>query len=730
MTIQITTKMFQHAFFTYFVLICYSIKLVMSQGTVSCVVTPYKGGCGVLAKPPNFAQSFVTADPEVAPWQAVVTVPTTPTRTCGAVIVDNRHVITSASCLPTIGSNDVTVTKVSVGDSDLNPATVECQTKIHSIDKIYTYPGWNPAKPTEDDVAVLKVQGEIAFNQYVRPACLPLSTDGPYFDYSTFAETTFYTAWKDLNSKLLFMKTPLSKTCPSDLSDANSGRYERYNLLCSGASGTSCARTTGSGVVADVKGIWRVLGINGGSVGPNCATGLAFWRLAFYRDWLLSVGIVQTEGAIDTSCSTPTYTGSCGVTKIQWIPKSLPLLSPRIINGRAVQAGQLPWQVNLDVDGFQCGGGIINKNFILTAAHCFINKQKVVAPKEKIRVTIGDIDSSKRECHERQVTVAELILHPNYNDDLIVNDIALLRLTADITFDDYIRPICLPPKEHGNNFDYSTMNGKLVAAGWGRSKTNDESTSDVLLATDIQVMKDCPSEDATNPNRIVKAEMICSPTKTDKDTCQGDSGGILAANMDSKWTAIGIVSYGNKECTGEAAYTRVSNYLDWIAEKTSDTVNPVLPGNLVPIHVESGILSEVGLYDLKAIFCTVSAEGGVGPTGFNCKDADGTKVPKGNVVCGDKIVISKRDYSDALVDRKWDTAVRTGDTLILESIKTLLNGKGLKGDDIVKCMGKSYGRESGCKLLVPNPKTYLCNDKYITSESLYNVILKSAPTTS
>ena len=56
--------------------------------------------------------------------------------------------------------------------------------------------------------------------------------------------------------------------------------------------------------------------------------------------------------------------------------------------------------------------------------------------------------------------------------------------------------------------------------------------------------------------------------------------------------------------------------------------------------------------------------------------------------------------------------------------------QGLKGDDIVKCMGKSYGRESGCKLLVPNPKTYLCNDKYITSESLYNVILKSAPTTS
>jgi len=355
------------------------------------------------------------------------------------------------------------------------------------------------------------------------------------------------------------------------------------------------------------------------------------------------------------------------------------------------------------------------------------DKEGALAPKEQIRVTLGDINSRQRECHERQATVAEIILHPDYDKVSYTNDIALLRLTADIVYDDYIRPICLPPKEHGSNFDYSTLNGKLVAAGWGKTRTN-PGIAEYLLATDIQVMKDCPIDD-TNPNRVVMAEMICSPTTTDKDTCQGDSGGMLAANMDSKWTAIGIVSFGAPDCNGKAGYTRVSNYLNWIAEKTSDTVNPVLPANLVPVHVESGILSEVGLYDLKAIFCTVSAEGGLGPTGFNCKDADGTKVPKGNVVCGDKIVISKRDYNDALVERKWDTAVRTGDTLILESIKTVLNGKGLKGDDIVKCMGKSYGRESGCKPLMPDPKSYLCNDKYIASEALYNVILKSAPIT-
>jgi len=648
-----------------------------------------------------------------------VRVASTPPRTCGAVVVDKGHLITAASCLTPVNSETMKITQVSVGDINLDPSAVECQTATHQVDTVYLYPGWNPSKPEVDDLAVLKVVGDISFNQFVRPACLPLSTDGPYFDYSSLADKTFYTGWKDLASSLIFMKTPLSKTCPSSLNDPASGRYERYNVICSGESGTSCITTTGSPIVAQVEGIWRVLGITARSIGPSCMTGLAFWRLAFYRDWLLSVGIVQVEGANDASCPTPVYTGSCGLTKVEWVPKALNLMTPKIINGRPVSAGQLPWQVNLDVDGFQCGGGLINKNFIMTAAHCVVLK----SPIKKIRAVLGDIDASKRECQEREVEVADVIVHPAYDEENLLNDIALLKLSADVTFDDFIRPVCLPAESDGKDFDYSTLNGKLVAAGWGRTDTQSEdSLSNILLATDIQLTQDCPKgEDATI--REVKPEVICSPTTTDKDTCQGDSGGTLAANIDGKWTAIGIVSYGNEDCTGEGAYTRVANYLEWIADVVAgNSIKPVIPDNLVPVHVESGILSEVGLYDLKAIFCTVSAEGGVGATGFACKDTDGTKVPKGNVVCNDKIIISKRDYNDALIDRRWDTQIRTGDTLILETVKTLLNAKGLKGEDIVKCMGKSFGRESGCKLLVPEPKTYLCNDKYIASEAIYNLI--------
>ena len=56
------------------------------------------------------------------------------------------------------------------------------------------------------------------------------------------------------------------------------------------------------------------------------------------------------------------------------------------------------------------------------------------------------------------------------------------------------------------------------------------------------------------------------------DTCQGDSGGPMLDNeLDfGKWAVIGITSFGVK-CADErfpGVYTRVDQYLDWIAQNT------------------------------------------------------------------------------------------------------------------------------------------------------------------
>lgn len=62
--------------------------------------------------------------------------------------------------------------------------------------------------------------------------------------------------------------------------------------------------------------------------------------------------------------------------------------------------------------------------------------------------------------------------------------------------------------------------------------------------------------------------MICGGL-TGKDSCQGDSGGPLIANIDKKFTLVGVTSWGIG-CGLEnypGIYTKMTNYLQWINDK-------------------------------------------------------------------------------------------------------------------------------------------------------------------
>lgn len=95
---------------------------------------------------------------------------------------------------------------------------------------------------------------------------------------------------------------------------------------------------------------------------------------------------------------------------------------------------------------------------------------------------LGEWDaSSSKDCSKENVcadpvldiSVAEIIEHENYIEGIRdgfknVNDIALIRLSKKVTYTDYIRPICLPPKDLEDwHFDRT----ELVASGWGRSSS-------------------------------------------------------------------------------------------------------------------------------------------------------------------------------------------------------------------------------------------------------------------
>merc|ERR1719435_522855 len=106
----------------------------------------------------------------------------------------------------------------------------------------------------------------------------------------------------------------------------------------------------------------------------------------------------------------------------------------RIVGGVATEKHEYPWQVGLTVydtntPPILCGGSILSSRTILTAAHCFTE-----APVKDQIVVVAEHDWTVTGDGEQRMKVCNSVDHPNYNDDTINYDFALLTLCEDIVF--------------------------------------------------------------------------------------------------------------------------------------------------------------------------------------------------------------------------------------------------------------------------------------------------------
>ena len=98
-----------------------------------------------------------------------------------------------------------------------------------------------------------------------------------------------------------------------------------------------------------------------------------------------------------------------------------------IVGGQGANAGEYAYQVSIQSawGSHFCGGSVIDDTWILTAAHCMVGETP-----DNVRVETGLLRLSQGgEVH----SVAEIIVHQNYNPNTMHNDIALIRLSNPIT---------------------------------------------------------------------------------------------------------------------------------------------------------------------------------------------------------------------------------------------------------------------------------------------------------
>nr|CAD7411373.1 unnamed protein product [Timema cristinae] len=243
--------------------------------------------------------------------------------------------------------------------------------------------------------------------------------------------------------------------------------------------------------------------------------------------------------------------------------------SGRIVGGEATNPGEFPWLVSITRRGGHfCGGTLLNKRWVLTAAHCMCSGP-VQLPAELIRVTVGEHDLSSGEnpaAHE--VRVRKMLLHPEYKCTRFLNDIALLELDSEVTWSEAVWPACLP-----NGFS-SYSNKEATAAGWGwlQESSSKGGRADVLQKVKVQVVDNdkCREWYQSEGKKIkIHDSQMCAGDETGgRDSCWADSGGPLMVGEGDQVMVVGIISTGigcaRPRLPG--LYTRISDFILWIEE--------------------------------------------------------------------------------------------------------------------------------------------------------------------
>lgn len=184
----------------------------------------------------------------------------------------------------------------------------------------------------------------------------------------------------------------------------------------------------------------------------------------------------------------------------------------------------------------------------------------------------GEHNTGLNEGTEQTILVSKVIMHERYVPSTADNDIALLRLAGPITYTAYAIPVCLPTRPLAERELWAVS--LHTVSGWGRRSENGP-TSPTLRRLKVPRIRTQTCKE--NSGVQLTQNMFCAGyIEGQQDSCKGDSGGPLVTEYKNTVFLLGIVSWG-KGCARPGhygIYTRVSNYLEWIHNRTESLDQP------------------------------------------------------------------------------------------------------------------------------------------------------------
>jgi len=200
-----------------------------------------------------------------------------------------------------------------------------------------------------------------------------------------------------------------------------------------------------------------------------------------------------------------------------------------------------------------CSGTLIEKDVILTAAHCLpdigerLDGRVNVLYTKKLGMSLGP-------------HVKSFIKHHRYNYKTGVNDIGLIFLTE---------PIKDVPLSKISTMNYKfTKSDPLIIMGWGYDQNGEIPQKYAYYAfLEDYSYKALNYYDNFNKETMIVAGKYRPEEDLFTGGCQGDSGGPLLYYSDNSFYIVGITSHSSAEDCNEkipTAFTKVSFYIEWI----------------------------------------------------------------------------------------------------------------------------------------------------------------------
>lgn len=235
----------------------------------------------------------------------------------------------------------------------------------------------------------------------------------------------------------------------------------------------------------------------------------------------------------------------------------------RIVGGEEAKPAQFPFQVGVFIAVHWwmalCGGCLISDSIVISAAHCFES-----AHSSQVILGTHNIWSQAEASEVRRVVYPDnLFTHPEYDPVWLYNDLTIMIMEQPVEFNQFIQPIALP--------EYKMLREDFVGhvatvSGWGRTRDDSSSVSDVLRFTQNEIKKNAVCF-GYYEYFVADSTMCLNTVNTDSGSCSGDSGGPVTVDVYGNPTLIGVVSWGPLAgCqlglpTGTA---RITHFMEWI----------------------------------------------------------------------------------------------------------------------------------------------------------------------